>query len=284
MNIASPIAFHSQLVSISSSSYGDIPGSQPSWSGANLRDQGRRHDIGKPSLLAETGLGQWHTLNTPGEKPIRKMFSPRETPVYAEPIVYGARPQTSYYERRAQTADCDYRRSIRAIPDPGPLRIEKPLGKRAMPEPKPSGPNSQGKKQIPEARFRESNRLSEPLLPRLGRPEGISNLRESENEFSYERALGRKIRVDTNSLKGQGFAGDRSGGFGPKARPEDDPFFFKSLKDTPTFIRFCSTLPPNRSTVSCHERRAQQQRSQIEHERERMKAEVATLTFEVSDD
>lgn len=268
------------------SSYGDIPGSQSSWSKANFRDQGRRHNA-EPSLLSQTGIGLWNTLPSPGEKPMRKIFPPRQSPAYAEPVVFGSKAtETSYFERRAQTADCDYRRSMRQIPDPGPLRIEKQLGKKAIPEPKPSGMNAQGKKQIPEARFKESDRISEPSLPRLGRPEGISSLRESVDEFNYERAFGRKIIIDPSSLKGRGYAGDKTGGFGPKGRPEDDPFFFKTLKDTPTFIRFCSSLNTSKasSAVSSHERRAFQQKREKELERERMQAEVATLTFEVSDD
>jgi hypothetical protein len=218
---------------------------------------------------------------------MRKMFTPRQSPAYAEPVVLGARSsQTAYFERRAQTADCDYRRSMRAIPDPGPLRVEKQMGKKMIPEPNMSGSSAQGKKQMPEARFKESNRLSEPSLPRLGRPEGISNLRESDNEFSYEKAFGRKIRVSPNDLQGKGYAGDQTGSFGPKARPEDDPFFFKSLKDTPTFIRFCSSLNTSRvSSMSSHERRALQQKREKDQEREKMRAEVAVLTFaDVNDD
>ena len=55
-----------------------------------------------------------------------------------------------------------------------------------------------------------------------------------------------------------------------------DPTFFKTLKDTPTFIRFCTTLPA-KPAVSPHERRAAQMRRMHEAERERDRQLVTGL-------
>lgn len=70
------------------------------------------------------------------------------------------------------------------------------------------------------------------------------------------RSLGGRFvwtRILTGALGGQGTS--VLGAVGPPPRPEDDSSFFKTLKDTPTFTRFCNSLktPP---AVSPHERRA----------------------------
>lgn len=113
-------------------------------------------------------------------------------------------------------------------------------------------------------------------MPRLSRPVGICGLRESDQELSYEQAMGRKIRVDNNTYDGLGRAGDLSSTFGPPRRPEDDPAFFKSHKDTPTFIRFCSSLPA-KPAVSPHERRAQEMHNNRAQELQRDRELVASL-------
>jgi hypothetical protein len=113
-------------------------------------------------------------------------------------------------------------------------------------------------------------------MPRLSRPVGICGLRESDKELSYEQAMGRKIRVDSSTYDGLGRAGDLSSMFGPPRRPEDDPNFYKSHKDTPTFIRFCNTLPA-KPAVSPHERRAQEMHNNRAQELQRDRELVASL-------
>lgn len=50
--------------------------------------------------------------------------------------------------------------------------------------------------------------------------------------------MGRKVRLGQDTYRGSGRAGDMSQSFAPPKRPEDiDVGFFKSLKDSPTFIR-----------------------------------------------
>lgn len=132
-----------------------------------------------------------------------------------------------------------------------------------------------------ELRYKEPGRAPEPNIPRMGRPPGACGLRESEQELCYEQVFGRKIRVDQDTYKGLGRAGDvRSGSFGPTPRPEDDPTFFKSLKDTPTFTRFCSSLktPP---AVSPHERRAAAARRNAEKDVDKDRSLVASLDLPV---
>lgn len=126
--------------------------------------------------------------------------------------------------------------------------------------------------------------MSEPPLPRLGRPEGITGLRESDKEVQFEMMLGRKIRVGQESYRGTGRAGDRSLVYGTSARVEDDPTYYRSMKDSPTFVRFCNSLP-QKPGVSPHQRREEGMRRQTEQERRREAALVSTLTIEgVPDD
>lgn len=263
------------------STYGDIPGSCPDWAKTNLKDKGKSHKA-PPSMLSEIGLHKWHLEPATTSRPSRRKFDERVPVTYAEPIVHGAKG-AAYYERRAQTADGDYRRSQRYVADPGTLRMDRPEGRRQIPEPKPPGPLATGPRPQPDdQRNREAGRAPEPPLPRLGRlgrPPGINSLRESDQEISFERLFGRKHKVDQGVYQGQGRAGDKTGTFGPPARPEDDPDFFKSLKDTPTFIRFCSTLPAARLSVSSHERRRVQQWQDAERAVDVERRLVASLNF-----
>lgn len=59
-------------------------------------------------------------------------------------------------------------------------------------------------------------------------------------------------------------------------RPEDDAGFFKSLKDTPTFLRFCNSLPA-KAAVSPHVRRAEEIKRIQDQERQRERELVSTL-------
>jgi hypothetical protein len=101
-------------------------------------------------------------------------------------------------------------------------------------------------------------------------------------ELSYERAFGRKIRVGLQSYRGSGRAGDLSHSFAPPKRPEDDSTFFKTLKETPTFIRFMASLPP-KPTVSAHQRREEELRRNHEAELAAERKLVASLTLDVED-
>jgi hypothetical protein len=53
------------------------------------------------------------------------MFGISHGEFYAEPIVHGA--HASYFQRRATSADepQGFRRSLKQLPDPGPLRHDK---------------------------------------------------------------------------------------------------------------------------------------------------------------
>lgn len=60
-------------------------------------------------------------------------------------------------------------------------------------------------------------------MPRLARPVGTCNLRESDRELRTEQAMGRKIRVEGGTHIGTGRAGDLTISAAPSRRPEDDP-------------------------------------------------------------
>ncbi len=113
-------------------------------------------------------------------------------------------------------------------------------------------------------------------MPHRACPPGMSGLRESKVELQYEQAMGRKVRVGPETYRNRGRAGDMTRSFAPPRRPEDDPSFFKSLKDSPTFIRFCNSLPA-KAAVSPHERRMQELQRGHEVELQRERALVASL-------
>lgn len=54
-------------------------------------------------------------------------------------------------------------------------------------------------------------------------------------ELSYEHAFGRKVRVNLETHRGRGRAGDLSQTF--EKRPEDSGTFFKNIKDSSTYTR-----------------------------------------------
>jgi hypothetical protein len=94
----------------------------------------------------------------------------------------------------------------------------------------------------------------------------------------YDRAMGRKVRLDLNTYRGRGRAGDLSQSFAPPRRPEESPAFFKNLKDSPTFIRFCSSLPP-RAVVTPQEHRTAELKRNHAAEVQRERELVASLTL-----
>ena len=147
-------------------------------------------------------------------------------------------------------------------------------GKRFVPEPHGPPPHISSRGSAHEPR--QQSHVDEPAIPRLARPPGASGLRESDEELSYERAMGRKIRVNPVTYQGSGRAGDTSILYSSPGRPEDDAGFFKSLKDTPTFLRFCNSLPA-KAAESPHVRRAEQLKRIQAQERQRERALVSTL-------
>ncbi len=156
----------------------------------------------------------------------------------------------------------------------------RPEGKRAIPEPYGAPPHPRGTRPAPDdVKFRPAGSLPEPPLPRLGRPDGITGLRESDKEAQFESQLGRKVRVGQDSYRGLGRAGDRSLVMGAPARVEDEPTYFRSMKDSPTFVRFCNSLPP-KPAVSPHQRRQEQLLRQAEAERQRAAELVSTLNID----
>lgn len=196
---------------------------------------------------------------------------------YTEPVAFGAKG-SAYYNRRANEGGdpTAYRRGMRQL-DPV-VHPDRPEGKRALPEPYGAPPRVEGKYPGPDYIVsKPSGHASEPPLPRLFRPgPGIQGLRESDVEMTYERAMGRKVRVGQDTYKGYGRAGDMSLRYGPTHRPEDDPTFFKSLKDSPTFLRFCDSLPA-KPAVSPHDRRAMSLRRAHESEVDKERQLVASL-------
>lgn len=132
---------------------------------------------------------------------------------------------------------------------------------------------------VPEhARSRSGESLPEPGLPRLLRPPGVNGLRETDKEIVFEQSMGRKVRVGQDTYNGNGRAGDKSLVYGaPKKVEELDPKLFKTLKDSPTFLRFCSTLPAAPS-VSPHTRRAAGAERSAAAARDADRSLVATLT------
>lgn len=163
-----------------------------------------------------------------------------------------------------------------------PLQIPRRAeGKRSIPEPYgPMPPAPRGlKPPSDEVRYRPAGAMAEPSLPRLARPEGITGLRETDKEVNFEVAMGRKIRLGQDSHRGTGRAGDRSLVYGAPARVEDDPTYYRSMKDAPTFVRFCNSLPP-KPAVSPHQRREEGTRRQADEQRRREAALVSTLTID----
>ena len=57
----------------------------------------------------------------------------------------------------------------------------------------------------------------------------------ASQELSYEHAFGRKVRVNLDTYRGRGRAGDLSQTF--EKRPEDSGTFFKNIKDSSTYTR-----------------------------------------------
>ncbi|KXZ56017.1 hypothetical protein GPECTOR_2g1569 [Gonium pectorale] len=225
--------------------YGEVRGSSPSWRD-NFCDNGRAHVTGPTAEFGSTGFARW--------------------------------------EQAPAVKESSYRRTLKQLPEP--VRPERPEGKRTVPEPHGSLPaHPRGTRPPPDdVRLKPAATAPEPPLPRLGRPDGITGLRESDKETQFDVSLGRKIRVGQDTYRGTGRAGDKSLVYGASARVEDDPTFYKTMKDTPTFSRFVNSLPPKPS-VSPHQRREDGLRRQAEQERRREAALVSTLNIEgVADD
>ncbi|EFJ50584.1 hypothetical protein VOLCADRAFT_103801 [Volvox carteri f. nagariensis] len=241
--------------------YGEIRGSSPNWSN-NFCDKGRSHLSGPASDLGSRGLAAWDKAPAPRDPGLRRHYEQVCSSSYSEPTVVGG--HGSYYGRRTMGDDTEsttYRRTLKHIPEP--VRPERPED---------------------EVRYRPAGAIPEPPLPRLGRPDGITGLRETDKEVNFEATMGRKVRVGQDSYRGSGRAGDRSLVYGAPQRVEDDPSYYRSMKDAPTFVRFCNSLPP-KPAVSPHQRRDEGARRQAEQERRREAALVSTLTIEgVPDD
>jgi len=267
---------------ISEPAYGEVPGSRPNWQASNFADRGRKHLQGNVDEIGSGGIHKW---NDTGKMPIeRRQFRDGEyktkvasyAPAYSEPIIQGANQQ--YFSRRALGTEPNetYRRTTRHIPPP-PI-IERPGGKKLIPEPYGAPPQPRGLFTHPTNVNKIPETLPEPAMPRSSRPPGATILRESDQELSYEHALGRKVRVNSATYRGTGRAGDLSQSFAPTKRPEDTGSFFKNLKDSPTFTRFVSSLPAPPS-VSPHQRRAQELQRLQAAERNADRMLVSSLTL-----
>lgn len=95
-------------------------------------------------------------------------------------------------------------------------------------------------------------------------------------ELSFEKAIGRKVRVGQHTYEGSGRAGDLSAVFGAPKRPEDESTFFRVAKDSRTYSRFVSNLPA-KPAISPHQRREEGSRRMQQAERERERQLVAAL-------
>lgn len=242
-----------------------------------MQDRGHSRNPGPTSeLAASSGLKGWYANggSTADHRPMRRMAEPQAGSSYAEPVVQGA--HSSYYARRPNNEEPGaFRRSLRPIAEP--LHPDRPEGKRSIPEPFGPPPHVSGTMPGPtEIVYRPPGHASEPSMPRLLRPPGITGLRETDQELSYAREMGQKVRVGQESYRTTGRAGDMSLRYGPTHRPEDDPTFFKSLKDSPTFLRYCNSLPA-KPAMSPHERRDMSLRRQYESEVNRERELVASL-------
>uniref|UniRef100_A0A7S0VA26 Uncharacterized protein n=1 Tax=Polytomella parva TaxID=51329 RepID=A0A7S0VA26_9CHLO len=251
--------------------YGAISHSKPEWHLSNFLDRGRQHDVPCPASNFGSGnMESWNASLAPPPRPLRRMFTTSLSSSYVEPVIQNA--HHSYYTRRtlgegATSRSLDlprsssmaieepnpdlissFRRSRRSYPNPGPLRKERQEGKKALPEPYGPPPHTRGVRLVHSDGSSSSGSqfLAEPSVPRLQRPSSeMTAYRESTGEIVFERAMGRKIRIGIDTYAGAGRAGDfRSGTLGPAARVEDTSGFFRQLKDTPTFMRFCKSLPP----------------------------------------
>lgn len=242
----------------SEAQYGPVRGSAPDWASSAFLDRGRQHTgPASPAELGGSGFQGWYTESQQtGQTRMRRAVDAPTSACYAEPIVQGA--HSTYYTRRALPDDSPgtFRRSLRHVPPI--VHDDRPTGKRAIPEPHGAPPRLVSHRTHQD---QPSGHYAEPAMPRLSRPAGATILRESDQELSYERALGRKIRVGMDTYRGSGRAGDLSQSFAPPRRPEDDAVFFKSLKDSPTFTRFVASLPA-KPAVGPHQRRAEELRRQ----------------------
>lgn len=268
--------------------YGGIDGSRPDWKTTNMHDRGRCH---RPSTvkseLLDTGLGSFLSAPEPANPYGRRHFSAghlRHAEPIAEPAAVGG--HYSYYTRRHMDGDnpTSYRRTLKHIPEP--QRLDKPQGVRYIPEPHGPPPHINGLKTTPEeVRYARSASAPEPGLPSLGRlGPGLTCLRETDKELIFERVMNRKVRVDQGSYRGLGRAGDTTGSLGAPVRPEVlDPSLYKTLTDSPTFIRFCNSLPP-KPAVSPHQRRADAARRMYEAERNQERDLVSKLDIPGVDD
>eukprot|EP00798_Chlamydomonas_sp_ICE-L_P020176 gene20176-26912_t len=270
--IISPFCLHHSYAD----THSRVQGSSPDWTRANMHDNGRRLCEGPPAEFSSQGFKGWSGSTGVEQRSGRKHVDGPTSTSYAEPVVRGA--HSTYYARRPNNEDAtNFRRAQRSIE---PIQhVDRPECKRAISEPYGAPPKLQGKQLgADHLVYREASHAMEPPLPRLLRPSGITGLRESDKELSYERAMGQKVRVGQDSYKLSGRAGDMSLRYGPTHRPEDDPNFFMSLKDSPTFLRFCDSLPA-KPAVSPHERREISQRKQYDAEVDRERQLVASLNL-----
>lgn len=253
--------------------YGEVPGSKPNWQTANFHDKGRNH-VRQASQLGDRGFSDWYSSITPRSADGRRHIVPERTGICAEPAATNGHP--TYYLRRARS-DVDintaYRRALKHVPEPH--RRDRPDRKRYLEAPQ-GGPVQPSSIMRVGGELQETQYLPEPMLPRLGRPSGISGLRGQTEELEFERYIGRRGKTAPGQLRNSGRAGDLSLTFGPQARCEDDPRFFKTAKDSPTFLRYCSSLPaPSAVSPLLKHSAGERRRADLAAARERQ--EVAAL-------
>ncbi|GMH40977.1 hypothetical protein BSKO_08887 [Bryopsis sp. KO-2023] len=244
-----------------------IEGRTPDWQRNTLRDKGRKKvDCRRRGFVESYGLkGYYHEPSHEGLPGRRQFESPEATKSISGPAVVGG--NNTYYLRRSGTSEQDelgYRRCRRATSPPSLKdRQERRRFIKTPQKPPPDGAECPHDPQPPPPQEQVG---PEVPIPRLGHHNGWNCLRESDREMEFERVLGRKVRLDYQSLKSTGYAGDLTNTYGAAKRSEDDPTFFRIAVESPTFVRFMTNLPAN-SETSPHKRREMWFRQREESQR-----------------
>ncbi|KAK9824619.1 hypothetical protein WJX72_011775 [[Myrmecia] bisecta] len=243
----------------------------PNWTlntlGAGHR--GRAQPSFHPAESLTGGLAKFFAASEP------LSFSPRRHHRHDPPSTAAAEPHIlncnrGYYVRRQANPEGLYHRHRGSAPPP--TISTKHDGKRFVEEPKGLVPRIQGMRQYTELREKPAGQLAqEPQLHHIRRYPA----REGK-ERSLEESLHRKIAVTRDSYYGTGRAGDLSKLFSPPPRVEDIPEYQHHCVESPTFLRYCKSLPP-RTGVSPLERHMEQLQEKVAKENRRALEAVLQL-------
>mmetsp|Transcript_30588 Transcript_30588/g.72817 ORF Transcript_30588/g.72817 Transcript_30588/m.72817 type:complete len:306 (+) Transcript_30588:878-1795(+) len=224
---------------------GAVEGSSPHWTVDG--NGGRSRDARSPAAeLGEKGFAGFYSetrdpFNT-SRKHFGASFSASCDPV-SEPLL-SVDPKGGYYERRKQSnTAAGYRphvAQVRANVEP-----ERPSRRRHLAGPQPSAEAPlPGGVRVFQPKL-DPGHMDLPPLPRLAHPGGMHAAAEGGGAYlSLEREFARKARCVPEMYRGLGRAGDLSATCGCPRRPEDEPSFYRTPKDSPTFVRFLNSCEP----------------------------------------